>query len=456
MGRPNLVVLIADDDVHVQQSVSDALKGLSQRILTADTAKETWRIISESAPDVVLLDIHFPDSKDLSLLARIKEEHPEIEILVISGDTSTAKVVQSIKSGAYDYVSKPFIREELRNRVAHMLELQRIRKSQQTLLEELDCKNGLSALIGETDEIKQVRAMIKKVADGKSNVLIHGESGTGKELAARALHFGSERKENPFVTVNAAAIPESLTEGTLFGHRRGAFTGAVDNSKGVFEQAQDGTLFLDEIGDMPHAQQAALLRAIENRRYKPVGDNTERQTYARFVFATNQNLKARIQAKQFREDLYYRMSGVSIQMPPLRVRFGDIPLLVQHFAYQLTSSMGRPQVHVRQDVIRCFQHYAWPGNIRELRNVLETAIMLSDPRADELTLENIPAGITQPAENSPEFGISNVLRQNELKEITRVLQLCNGNQCQAAAILGIHRNTLRKKIRDNHIVVRSE
>jgi two-component system response regulator AtoC len=451
----NSSVLLADDDENVLEVLTEVAGEICSTVYLARSANEVWDQFSQKHPDVVVLDIRFPDSGDLTLLERIKKEAPHTEVIVLSAVRSVPLVVQAIKIGAFDFVQKPFIREEMQNRISKALDMQELRRSQDVLIKQLEEESGLGSLIGQSSAMRDARRMLSKLSVSDSTVLVQGESGTGKELAARALHLLSRRRSSPFVVVNSAAIPDQLTESVLFGHRRGAFTGATETAKGSFEVVGDGTLFLDEIGDMPVQQQTCLLRVLEDRRFKPVGDSVERECRARFVTATNHDLKQSVESQKFREDLFYRVSVATIYMAPLRERLEDIPMLTAYFSQAHTSRMGRPAISVEPAVLKLFQNYAWPGNVRELRNVMESAIILMDAKQDMITMADIPQHISPDGNAQQRTRKMSKLHQAERDEIVRALQLCNGNQMRCARLLGVHRNTLRNKIRSYGISLRA-
>jgi len=440
-------ILIADDDKYIRDDLADLLKSDYSTLLFAATARETWEKVSEEKPDVVLLDVKFPDSDDLGLLERIKSAFPQTAVIIVTSQSENIpQIVSAIKAGAFDYVPKPFVGVELRNRIQKALELRKLIQSQEYLLRELEERSGLNQLIGKSPAIQRVVDLIRKLAQVDGCVLIQGESGTGKELVARALHYLSARRSNPFVVVNCGAIPEALVESVLFGHRRGAFTGAIESSKGKFEAAEDGTIFLDEIGDMPLAHQTSLLRVLEYRRFTPVGETKERDCRARFVLATHRDLRECVKEGTFREDLFFRINVASVALPTLRSRSEDVPLLVEHYVTRLCAEIGRSDVRVDPDVMELLRKYDWPGNVRELKHVLEGALMLCGPEQQQLTLRDLPPELLASREQEGTTGLS-VRELNEKKELLKALQQCNGNQTQAAKMLDMHRNTIRSRIR---------
>ncbi len=453
MPSETCTILVADDDEFVRDDLADLLQDDRYRLSFAETAKAVKQTVKTQRPDLVLLDIKFPDCDDLSVLEYIRKESPGTEVIIISSQTGDLRrVVEAIKLGAFDYVPKPIVFEELRNRVDKAMEARRLRRSQAHLLQELERRDGLDQLVGSSNAMKQIRMTIKKLANLPGCVLIKGESGTGKELVARALHFKSVRRGSPFKVVNCASIPEHLVESLLFGHAKGAFTGAVNARRGIFDSAEDGTIFLDEIGDMPLPQQASLLRVLEYRRFTPVGSAVEAECRARFVFATNRDLREVVRKGEFREDLFYRINVATVSMTPLRSRPEDIGELVEVFCRRLASEMGRPEMVMDPDVLDRMLQYDWPGNVRELKNVLEAALMLIDPAQKHIALGDLPAELLVLPNKNGEFEPFASQGSDEQTKIVEALRQSNGNQTLAAKILGCHRNTLRAKIRQLGIV----
>lgn len=443
-------ILVADDDEFVRADLADFLGSAGNyRLLFAETAKETFETLKKETVDLVLLDIKFPDCQDLSLLRRIRSELSKVEVIILSSQTgSIPQVVEAIQLGAYDYVPKPFAREELLNRVERALNLQRMRREQEVLMRDLEERSGLKCIVGRSTIIDNVRKTVKRLADMDGCVLIEGDSGTGKELAARALHYAGKRQAQPFVIINCASIPETLVESTFFGHKKGSFTGATENAKGKFEVAENGTLFLDEVGDMPLAQQTALLRVLEYRKFTPVGESREKDCRARFVLATNRDLQEEVRRGRFREDLFYRIRVARIEMPSLVARSEDISMLATYYCSRLTAEMGRSSVSLSPEVLNRFQKYDWPGNVRELRNILEGIIMLLDPKQQEIGLADLPADLL--SLDGQEMGSDSEINTRDLRakrDLIRALRQCDGNQTRAAKLMGCHRNTIRSKIR---------
>ncbi|MCZ7649057.1 MAG: sigma-54 dependent transcriptional regulator [Planctomycetota bacterium] len=446
MTPPRHTVLIADDEAYMRDDLGELLAARGYATLFAKSAAEAVAEAEARRPDLVLLDLLFPDCRDLTTLRRIRQLPDPPEIVILSGQTENIPlVVEAIKAGAFDYVPKPFAEAELLNRIEKALGLRALKRSHARLLQDARGDFGPEALVGESAPMRQVRETLRKLADFEGCVLVRGESGTGKELAARALHYLSRRASSPFVVVNCAAIPEALTESVLFGHRKGAFTGAIESSRGKFEQAEDGTLFLDEIGDMPLKQQAALLRVLEYRTFAPLGEARERECRARFVLATNRDLRAAVAAGAFREDLFHRINVSTVALPALSSRPEDLPRLAEFFCAKLSVQLGRPGLAVEPEALMVFRRYDWPGNVRELRNVLEAATMLLDPGETSIGLARLPAELLASREASE--AVLSPKEQREKEELVAALRKFHGNQSKAAQALGYHRNTIRSKIR---------
>jgi DNA-binding NtrC family response regulator len=444
-----VTILIADDEEYIRDDLTHVLGNSGYRLVTASTAAQTLQCVLDEQPDLVLLDLKFPDCDDLSLLKRIKDQAKNTEVIIVSSQSGNLSlVVQAIKNGAFDYIAKPFVPEELINRVEKALSLQALKRSQTYFINQLQEREGLDKLIGQSAAMNQVRDTIQKFADSDLCVLIRGETGTGKELAARALHCQGRRSSQPFVAINCASIPETLVESVFFGHKRGAFTGAVESVKGKFEAAGNGTIFLDEIGDMPLLQQTSLLRVLEYRKYSPVGSNEEKECRARFILATNRDLKESIRKGLFREDLYYRINVASISLPPLRSRLEDVECLTDYYCKRFAAEIGRNEIKVAPDVLTLFKQYDWPGNVRELRHVIEGSIMLADPEQNDLSFKELPPEIlalrTDSKTTDPQLSAK---QRDEKTKLIRALQESGGNQTQAAKLLGCHRNSVRAWVR---------
>jgi DNA-binding NtrC family response regulator len=370
-------ILIVDDEAIVVHSTLRILEGQGYSLQTASDGAEALRKIDESPCDLVILDIMMPKMDGVEVLRRVKEAHPDIEVIMFTGLAEIETAVSCMKLGAFDYLAKPFEPEELRLAVTRALERRSMRQENVNLKLALSSKYRLDNMIGACARMQQVYRLIAQCATTNSTVLITGESGTGKELIARAIHHNSLRKSKPFVAVDCNALSENLLESELFGHVKGAFTGAVSSKKGMFEVADGGTLFLDEIGNIPLATQAKLLRAIQEREFRAVGDTRAQSADFRLIAATNKDLKAMVAALTFRDDLYYRVNVFPIQAPALRDRREDIPALAFHFVKSFAEELGKKVNEISEDAMTLLTTYDWPGNVRELENALHRATILA-------------------------------------------------------------------------------
>ncbi|BCR05520.1 acetoacetate metabolism regulatory protein AtoC [Desulfuromonas versatilis] len=434
-------VLVIDDDDSLRRVTEFTLHEAGYRVVTAADGEEGLRIFNLETPAVVITDIQMPGLSGYEVLKRIKESRPETLVLVITAFGTVEKAVEAMKLGAYDYLAKPFGRDELCLVVEKAFSFRGLKDENTRLREELDQKADFSHLVGMSDGMQKVFSVVRRVAGTEATVLITGESGTGKELIARAIHTGSERKAGPFVAVNCAAIPRELLESELFGHVKGAFTGAIKDRKGKFELAEGGTLFLDEVGELPLELQPKLLRALQEREIEPVG-GAPRKVDVRLVAATNLDIDAAMEEGTFREDLYYRLAVIPVDLPSLRARQGDIPLLVKHF---LKKHGGGLEVGISDEALGCLEAYGWPGNVRELENVVERMIILR--HGNRIEKEDLPPKITRRASapenrvlNLPEDGYS--LEDLEKEAVREALSRNGWNQTRAAAFLRIPRHTL--------------
>ncbi|MFN7942720.1 MAG: sigma-54 dependent transcriptional regulator [Thermoanaerobaculia bacterium] len=370
-------VLIVDDESSITDFLSMLCAEEGLEVATADSVREAREKLSDTPPDLVLCDLMMPDGSGLDLLREIKEHEPGTSVIMLTAYTSTKTAIEAMKLGAYDYVAKPFDVDELRVVIQRALEKSQLVDENVYLKKELAQRYTFKNIIGRSPKMHAVFALIERVARTASTVLIHGESGTGKELIARAIHFSSPRSSLRFLSVNCGAMPENLLESELFGHERGAFTGAVREKKGLFHEASRGTLFLDEIGEMSPTMQVKLLRALQEKVIRRVGGTNEEPVDVRIIAATNQNLGDKIARGEFREDLYYRINVIPIHLPPLRDRREDIPLLTDFFLQKYTETLGVAEKRISNDARRLLEGYGWPGNVRELENLIERAVALS-------------------------------------------------------------------------------
>jgi len=439
--------LIVEDDENLRKQLCWALKEEYEVIEAEDAIYAREIIKKEPFIKGVLLDLHLPPEPDtpeegLSFLSYLKGSYPDVGIIVITGSRTKKAPTEAVEFGVEDFFSKPFEIDELKlalKRTLHMLELKRKVKEMQKQLEE---RYTFANIVGKSKKMQKLFQFISKVAPTNSTILIRGESGTGKELVARAIHYCSPRKETFFVPVNCAALPESLLEAELFGYEKGAFTDAGYRKEGMFEVANKGTIFLDEISDMSLRMQAKILRVIQERTFTRLGSTKPIQVDVRILAATNKNLEEMINEGTFREDLYYRLNVVFIEVPPLRERKEDIPLLAQHFLKKYTSIHGKRIKGISHEVMDELCDYNWPGNVRELENIIERAVILSDKEV--IFSEDLPLRFRS-ATPQRKLSLSSI-EEMEKKLILDALKATGGNQSKAAKILGIHRNTLRRKL----------
>lgn len=472
-------VLLADDDRTIRTVLSQALTRIGCRVRATGSSSALWRMVEEGEGDLIVTDVHMPDGDALDLLPAIRRKRPELPIIVMSAQNTVMTAIRAAEAGAYEYLPKPFDLKELLGFVQSGLEA----RSKKDKSEEAEKVEENLPLIGRSPAMQEVYRIMARLMHTDLTVMISGESGTGKELVARALHNFGKRTKGPFVAVNMAAIPRELIESELFGHERGAFTGATERAAGKFEQAQGGTLFLDEIGDMPPEAQTRLLRVLQEGEFTAVGGRTSRQADVRIIAATHQNLKSLIAEGRFREDLYYRLNVVPIRLPPLRERIGDLPDLARSFLRRAKDE-GLPKKTLSSEAMDILKAHDWPGNVRELENLMRRlAVLCPDDQVPAEVVEQELAGsgevaLSSAADGSNAASLSaavevhleryfsrhgdslpppglydRVLREIELPLIALTLSATRGNQLRAADLLGINRNTLRKKIRDLDIQV---
>ena len=474
-------IIVADDEESMRWVLSKALKRKGFSVDLAKDGDEALSLIQANSYDLAILDIKMPGLSGLDLLGKVKELKSDLLVVIMTAEASMKNAIEAMKRGAYDYITKPFDLDVI-DAIIEKIDKAREMSSQVSLLkEELKDRYQLEkTIIGNSPAMREVYKTIGKVAPSDVTILIQGESGTGKELIARAIHFNSKRLGKPFIALNCAAIPKELLESELFGFEKGAFTGAFERKLGKFEQANGGTIFLDEIGDMPLDLQAKMLRVLQEKEITRTGGNQSIAVDTRIVAATNQDLEERVRQKAFREDLYYRLNVVPIQLVPLRERKEDIPLLFDYFLKSSCAEMETPVKQCSDDALRLLMQYPWPGNIRELENTIKRAVILSsDPlltAADFSSLTSQKPGQQQSEELSLEALVDTKLRSSldnlekmesgdlygmVLEQVERplirfVLEKTRNNQVRAADILGINRNTLRKKIQELGIELRKD
>ena len=438
-------ILIVDDDKATREGLALAL-GRDHAVLTAADAEAALRALTDNAVDLVLTDLRMPGRDGLSLLRDIIASHPGLPVILLSAYGSVESAVEAMRDGAVDFLTKPVNLDHLELVVRRALRQKNLERQNARLRAQLAGRTALDRIIGSSEAMLAVRERIEQVAPTPATVLIQGPSGTGKELVARALHALSPRADKPFVAVHCAALAPSLLESELFGHVKGAFTGATEDRKGRFEIADGGTLFLDEISEIDLATQVKLLRVLETRTVEPVGSATPVPVDIRLVAATNRDLRAWVEAGKFREDLYFRLNVVDINLPPLRERQGDLPLLCDAFVREFNPQLGRGILGVAPDAMAALAAYPWPGNVRELRNAIERMMVLA--HSDHLTLEDVPRNIREgrAATAAPEAAPAPA-EPEEATLIRRALFETHGNRTAAAKRLGIPLRTLYRRIK---------
>jgi len=438
-------ILIVDDDPNVRTMLRVALE-LDYEVSLAGTVAESLRIVRSEPVDVCLLDLRLGTEDGMEALQKIKDVDSRVAIIIITAFGSISSSVEAMKLGAYSYLAKPLDIDELYMVISRALEFQRLNEQVDRLSQELEGKYGIQGIIGESAPMKKLFDQIDRVKNNDVSVVITGESGTGKELVARALHYAGRRKKERFVAINCAAIPGELLEEELFGHKKGAFTGATADTMGKFGYADGGSLFLDEVGDMPLPLQSKLLRVLETKEYFPIGSNEKRTADVRIIAATNKDLLSQVEKGTFRQDLYFRLNVVALQLPPLRERRSDIPLLVRHFIARLNKRHGKQLKGLSQGAEQALQCYDFPGNVRELLNILEHGVIFAASEYIHLCdlPENVAAAPSR--EGHPAAAAGRTLAEIEREAILAALRENQGHIGRSAAALGISDKGLRNKI----------
>jgi len=442
-------VLVVDDDLEMCGLLSDVLQGEGFSVLTTGDSLDASKLLKREEFDIIVTDLKMKGLKGLDLLEEAGKVAALTPVIIITGFGTIESAIKAMKMGAYDYITKPFQMDELVLTVKKALENRLLKKEVLRLKREVETRYHFHQLIGRSPSMQKTYDLIERISDTSSNVLITGESGTGKELVAKAIHYKGVRKDSPFVAVNCAAIPENLLESELFGYKKGAFTDAKADKKGLIFEANQGTLFLDEITEMPSTLQAKLLRVIEEREVRPLGDTKCYPIDVRIISTSNRDIPFLIQQGRFREDLYYRLKVIDIEMPPLRERREDISLLIQHFINRFGKELNKTISGVSEDALRILLNYSWPGNVRELENVIQRAITLS--QHEVITPDDLPLPMVQEREEKifdKAWTERFTLNQLEKEYIKRVLVEVGGNKSKAAEILGLDRKTLYRKLQE--------
>jgi DNA-binding NtrC family response regulator len=446
-------VLVVDDESLIRWSLVERLRADGHDVIEAATAAEAIDR-AEHGVDLVLLDYKLPDDDGLVVLRKLRDLDPDIVVVMLTAHKGVEVVVEAMKAGAYDYATKPFDLDDVALRVTRALEATRLRRELRTLREGLARPYSLRSVIGESDAMQRVKALVKKVATSPgSTVLITGESGTGKDLIAKVVHYTSDRAGRPFLNITCSALAETLLESELFGHERGAFTDARQQKRGLLEQADEGTVFLDEIGEMSTALQAKLLRFLEEKTFRRVGGTGDVRVDVRVISATHRQLEEAVRESKFRQDLFYRLNVLRIEIPPLRERGDDVALLAQHFIETFSREFKRAVPGMTPATERLLKSHAWPGNVRELRNLVERAVLMAGngplQPSDFETLSSAVAPVggsvgSHSAFTLPDAGVN--LEEVERSLVMQALDRAGGNQTRAAALLGLHRDQIRYRI----------
>ena len=451
-GMPAPTILVVDDEALIRWSLKDRLTEQGYRVIEADTAAAAIAK-SEEGPDLVLLDYKLPDGDGLQVLKKLKERDPDVLVILLTAFSSIENAVEAMKYGAYHYANKPFNLDEIALLVDQALETTRLRREVKRLRANQAQPYSFDRIVGSSQSLVTIKTLMRKVASSPaSTVLLSGESGTGKDLAAKVIHYNSDRSSKAFMNITCSALPEALLESELFGHERGAFTGADRQKRGLLETADGGTVFLDEIGEMVPGLQAKLLRFLEEKTFKRVGGSVDIHVDVRVVAATNRKLEEEVRAGRFREDLFYRLNVLPIVLPPLRDRSDDIPLLAEFYIDSYNTEFKKRVRGVAPAAMKRLQSYGWPGNVRELRNTVERAMLLSESdvlQSDDVTIGGASAVRLGDRVELPPNGID--LEQLERSLVVQALERTQWNQTRAAGLLGLNRDQIRYRIEKFHL-----
>jgi DNA-binding NtrC family response regulator len=447
-------ILLVDDEEPIREAMLLLLKAADYRITACASGQEALQILANEQFDIIITDLFLPDITGIDILTKAKGLFPSLEVILITGHASAETAVRAMKEGAFDYITKPLNFEELRMILAKAVEKQRLLSENVYLKKQLRDKFEFTNIIGNSPAMQKVFSRITRVIKTDSTILILGESGTGKELIAKAIHSNGPRRDKPFIAVHCGAIPENLLESELFGHTKGAFTGALRDKIGKFEAANHGTIFLDEIATLPMHLQIKLLRVLQEQEVERIGSNRPIKLDVRIISACNVDLDEEVKKGNFRDDLFYRLNVIPVTLPPLRERVEDILPLVRHFLAKYCTEMNRPFMTIAKEVLMALEIYKWPGNVRELENVVERTVALTE--GDQITLSDLPSNITRAYSEQEEIptritsrgvDLVKVLSEIERKMITDALSLSEGVKARAALLLNLNRTTLVEKMR---------
>jgi two-component system response regulator AtoC len=444
-------VLIVDDDESLRESLALVLGAEGFEVATAADGERALARLDDAAPDIVLCDLRMPGMGGLELVPELVRRRPDATVILMSAWGTNELALEAMRRGAYDYLAKPFQPGEAVLAIRKAQERERLRRQSRLLQREVERSVGERPIVAASPAMIEVLETIERVAEFKATVLLTGESGTGKEVLARAIHAQSPRREEAFVAVNCGAIPENLLESELFGHARGAFTGADRARRGLFVEADAGTLFLDEVGEMPLPLQVKLLRVLQEEEVRPLGESKSRRVDVRVIAATARDLEAEVAAGRFREDLFYRLNVMRVHVPALRERRQDVPLLVDHFLERFRKALGRPVRGIADDALARLVAHPWPGNVRELENVIERAVILA--RGDRVTVRELPTNVVHPdpgadGAGAGDLSLRRARRAAEIEAIRAALRATGGNRTHAARVLEISHRALLYKLKE--------
>ncbi|WP_432821022.1 sigma-54-dependent transcriptional regulator [Trichloromonas sp.] len=450
-------ILVIDDEKSNREALTLLLQSAGYQVRAAGSGEEALTILQQTPFEIVITDLFLPGVSGIDILKQVKNDSPYTNVIVITGQASAETAVEAMKAGAFDYITKPFNFEKLKVQIAKAMEKSRLVAENLYLRQQLRGKYKFDNIIGNSSAMQQVFARMERIVHTDSTILILGDSGTGKELVAKAIHYNGARKDKPFMAINCGAIPAELLESELFGHVRGSFTGAIADKPGKFELANNGTIFLDEIGTMPHHLQMKLLRVLQEHEIERVGSGKKIKLNVRVISATNADLEDEVKLGNFREDLYYRLNVIPIHLPPVRDRREDIPLLARHFLQSSCKSMNRPLMTISAEAMKSLQNYDWPGNVREMENVLERTVALTEH--ETIDVSDLPpnitaqsaldeaAGVNCPRVSADGVNMPATIETIERSMIREAMDLAGGVKARAASLLSINRTTLVEKIK---------